>query len=189
MADRVFRKGLLLVPLLLCVFGLFAFGQSNTKQSTTSKAGTAPLEKALEMNVAEVEVGKLAQTKAENPKVKDFADMMVKDHNAAIDKLRTVPGAPSAAKPNAKQQQTADRLSKLSGPEFDREYMKAMVTDHQEAVKFFELLSKNTTATTGGSPQLAMVAQELLPTLKKHLQMAQEIQKELQSTPPKTTRK
>jgi putative membrane protein len=189
MAERVFGKGLLVIPLLLCVFGSSVYSQSSAKQAPTSKAGAAPLEKALEMNVAEVEVGKLAQTKAENPKVKDFADMMVKDHTAAIDKLRTVPGAPSAAKPNAKQQQTADRLSKLSGPEFDREYMKAMVTDHQEAVKFFEQLSKNTSATTGGSQQLAMVAQELLPTIKKHLQMAQEIQKELQSGPPKTTRK
>jgi putative membrane protein len=130
------------------------------------------------MNVAEVELGKMASGKATNPQVKEFADMMVKDHTDALNKLRAIPGAPATdVKPNAKQKQTADRLSRLSGAEFDQEYMKTMVTEHQEAAKFLEQQTRNRS-----NADLAKASQELLPTVRHHLQRAQEIQKELRSS-------
>src|SRR5262245_15842854 len=162
-------------------------------QSTANPAHASPVTKVMEMNVTEVELGKMASGKAENPRVKEFADLMVKDHTEALMKLRNVPGAPPDVKPNARQQQTMDRLSKLSGAQFDREYMRTMVSDHQQAVKFLEHLSGQAKqpGTTGGSTapsdtDLASVARELLPTVQHHLQLAQEIQKELQ--PTSTTR-
>ncbi len=95
---------------------------------------------------------------------------------------------------NAKHQMTYDRLSKLSGAEFDREYMKAMVIDHQADVRYLDQLSghsryggktgmgtqRQKPGTMTSPTDMASVAQELLPTVKHHFQMAQEIQKDLQ---------
>jgi len=197
----------LLVALVCSALMMVGYSQSNTpqggrdrnpqttttprtgadrNQTTANTAHPTPTTKVMEMNVAEVDLGKMAAGKAENARVKDFADLMVKDHTDALMKLRSVPGAPADVKPNAKQQQTMDRLSKLSGAQFDREYMRTMVSDHQEAVKALEHLSAHGGSTAPSGTDLASVARELLPTVQHHLQLAQEIQKELQTTP--TTR-
>jgi putative membrane protein len=105
------------------------------------------------------------------------------------------------------QQKTFDRLSKLSGSEFDREFMKTMVTDHQAAVRDFETHARShgnsaTTNTTGRqkpAPDNTKVnyardtdtvafANETLPTLKNHLEMAQNISKEMKAGTPVSSR-
>ena len=152
-------------------------------QSSAKSGSTSAVDRAIEVNVVEVDLGKLASGKAANSRVKDFAEMMVKDHTGALTKLRALGAGSSDVKPNAKQQQTADMLSKLSGADFDREYMKRMVSDHQEALRIFEQQSGHeqpANATAGTS--LSSVAQELLPTVRQHLQLAQQIQEDLQSS-------
>jgi len=90
---------------------------------------------------AEVELAKVASKKAVNPEVKRFAQMMIQDHTKAGDALKDVAGkfnvAP-APQVDDKHQDLMNRLSKLSGAEFDREYMKAMVDDHENAVDNLE---------------------------------------------------
>jgi putative membrane protein len=185
MTNRTLCKTVLTA---LCALTFLASGysQSNPTQATSRDASVnaTALTKLIESNVAEVEMGKIATSKATNPRVKEFAEMMVKDHTQALDKLQALSGAPSDVKPNAKQKLIAERLSKLSGAEFDREYMKAMVTEHQEDVRFLEQHSRGAKhPNAGGSTtaDLSSVAKELLPTVQRHLQMAQEIQKELGS--------
>jgi hypothetical protein len=158
---------------------------------------------AIEMNVAEVELGKIATQKAQNSRVKEFAAMMVKDHSASLEKLRPLQGGISATSPNSKHQETAERLSKLSGAEFDREYMNVMVKAHQEALSFYEKLAAPVNA--GSAPpappaatqektgaavpapdstgqELAKLAEGFLPTTRRHSQTAQKINMELQGT-------
>src|SRR5262249_3444052 len=133
MTNRTLCKTVL-AAIFALAFLASGYGQSNPTPATsrdTSVDQTA-LTKLIESNVAEVELGKIASSKATNPRVKEFAETMVKDHTEALDKLQALSGAPSNIKPNAKQKLIAERLSKLSGAEFDREYIKAMVTEHQE---------------------------------------------------------
>ena len=164
-----------------------------TTESPAIFSGGAALRQAMEMNAAEVELGKTASSKAQNARVKSFAEMMVKDHTDALSKLRAIPGGPSAEiKPNAEHQKVADHLSKLSGAQFDRAYMNEMVSGHQMALQFFEQQAKSSSGTTssttnanantrtsGNTKTLAQVSEELLPAVRMHLQEAQDIQKEL----------
>jgi len=166
---------------------------------------------AVQINVAEIEAGKMAAKKAQNPRVKEFANMMLKDHTEALAKLRPLPGGEtSGVKPDAKHQEAAERLAKLSGAEFDREYMDAMVNGHREALMFFERHSHGQPTPNGQSnsksgtaravepgvkqnpdahapsgaeynPEFSKVAAEPVPTVRQHLQMAEQIQQELQS--------
>jgi putative membrane protein len=129
---------------------------------------------AIEGNLAEVQVGRLAQDKSTDDGVRSFGDMLVKDHSAGNEKATEVAnaiGVTPPTEPNAKQKAMYDKLSKLSGPAFDREFAKMMVDDHKKDIKDFdkEVKSQN--------EQVAAFAKDTLPTLHKHLNTAESLAK------------
>ncbi len=127
--------------------------------------------------LAEVELGKLATANASNDDVKKFGQRMVDDHGKANDELASIHKQKCMNAPTAlegKEKSTYDKLSKLSGPAFDKAYMSAMVKDHTEDVKEFENESKS-----GKDPELKAFAGKTLPTLQDHLKMAKDTQSKL----------
>ena len=133
--------------------------------------------KAAQGGLAEVKLGELAQQKGSNQAVKDFGLQMVKDHSAANDELKSVASGKGVSVPdsmNAKDQATYDRLSKLSGAQFDRAYINDMVKDHVEDVAEFRKESQ-----TGQDSDIKGFAGKTLPTLQHHLEMARDAQKKL----------
>jgi putative membrane protein len=68
----------------------------------------------------------------------------------------------------------ADRMSKLSGAEFDREYVNAMVEDHEKDVNLFRMQSES-----GTDADAKAFAAKTLPTLQMHLKMIQGIQSKM----------
>jgi putative membrane protein len=128
------------------------------------------IKEAIEGNLAEVAVGKLAQEKGQSEGVRSFGAQLVKDHGAANEKATALAknmGVTPPAEPNKKQKAVYDKLSKLSGDRFDREFAKEMVADHKRDVAAFEKEAKRKEA-----PTAAFVG-ETLPTLRHHLGMAQ----------------
>ncbi|HLK21006.1 MAG TPA: DUF4142 domain-containing protein [Bryobacteraceae bacterium] len=135
---------------------------------------------AAEGGLAEVKLGELAKQKGSNQAVTSFGDQMVKDHSAANDKLKGVVSNKGVTVPdslNAKDQALYNRLSKLSGAQFDRAYITAMVKDHQTDVAEFKREAR-----VAKDADIKTFASDTLPTLEHHLQMAQEAQKQLGST-------
>jgi putative membrane protein len=124
--------------------------------------------------MAEVEMGKLAQEKAGNDQVKQFGSRMVQDHSKANDELKQVAGAKGVglpAGPDAKAQAEMKKMQGLSGPAFDKHYMDHMVADHKQDIAAFEKEAKS-----GKDPEVKAFAEKSLPTLKEHLQLAQQAQ-------------
>lgn len=92
-------------------------------------------------NMAEIELGKMAAEKATNAEVKRFGQMMADDHTAAGGKLKPIAtkhSIPMPAELDDKHRDLRDRLAKLSGAEFDREYIKAMVDGHEDVADKLE---------------------------------------------------
>lgn len=90
---------------------------------------------------AEVELARLASTHAASPDVKRFATMMVQDHTKAGNELKQVASQYNVTTTptiDEKHQDVMNRLSKLNGASFDREYIKAMIDDHENAVDSLE---------------------------------------------------
>ena len=119
----------------------------------------------------EVELGKIALTHASNSKVKDFGKRMQDDHtkgNNDLKKLASSKGVELPSKVEGKAKSTLDRLAKLSGSEFDRQYMQAMVDDHREDISAFQ-----NAAQKANDPDVKRFAEEHLPTLKTHLKIAE----------------
>jgi putative membrane protein len=173
--------------------------------------GTQFLTRAMEMNTAEVRMGELGVDKAQNSRVKDFAQMVVRDHSQSLDKIKQLLADRGVkdtgnVKLTPAEQRTYDRLSNLSGAAFDREFMATMVSAHRDAIRIFEAQSrvhgnaatnKQTGSTTidrqkpaapdqkysradlARDMDTAEFAKETLPTLRQHLQQAEEIQRSL----------
>ena len=143
---------------------------------------------AMLANKAEVKLGELAVEKAQSADVKAFAQMMVKEHTNGLNTLKEAvkgQGVEEPAQLDAKHQTLYDRLSKLSGAEFDREYMKAMVDGHREVKSMVETRANRTPTTTGTSGRVSsdsrldnavkQWATRTLPTVTKHLERAEQI--------------
>jgi putative membrane protein len=152
-----------------------AFARSSTKRSASTKPITdqAFVISASNANMAEVELGTLAEAKTSNSEVRDFAKLMVADHQKALDDLKPVAKDQNITLPtrlDARDQALKDRLDKLSGHAFDRAYMNAMVRDHRSDVVEFR-----TEAEHAKIAEVKQYASHTLPTLEDHLKLAREI--------------
>lgn len=136
------------------------------------------VDEAASGGMLEVELGALAQQNATNARVKEFGAMMVRDHSKANDQLKQLAAAKRytlSTTLKEKHQHHKDELSKKTGKDFDKAYMKMMVDDHQEDIDKFEKASKNTV-----DGDLKTFATQILPILHTHLDSAKAINKSLQ---------
>lgn len=136
-------------------------------------ADSAYIREAASMNLAEVRLGEIAEQRASNAAVKDFAKQMVTAHGTAgaqWSSLASQNRLPTSVALNSLQQQSADRLSKLSGADFDRAYMQAMVDDHQQAAGTLQRIGAG-----AQSAEVKQLAARGLETTQQHLTRAQEV--------------
>jgi len=149
---------LLLVP-------AFAYGASHPDASFYKHAAEGGLD--------EVQLGNLAQKKSHNASVQEFGSMMVTDHSAANDKLKSVAagkGISLPSSPSMSQKAEKEKLQMLSGETFDKSYIKGMIKDHKKDIAEF-----NREATSGQDPDAKAFAAATLPTLQKHLEKIESI--------------
>ncbi len=129
---------------------------------------------AAQGGMAEVELGRLAQKQGQNADVKSFGSKMVQDHSNANTELKQLAGKKTVTLPadvGAMHKATMDKLSKLTGAEFDKEYVSEMVKDHEKDVSMFQMQADSATDT-----DVKAFAAKTLPTLKMHLEMIKGIQ-------------
>lgn len=149
--------------------------QSNTGASDTTKpshSDTEFLKEAAMGGMLEVELGRVAVQNAASDQVKRFGQRMVDDHGKANDALKSLAQAEGVTLPtqlDSKHEKEMQRLQKLTGAEFDREYMKMMVSDHRKDIREFEHEARR-----GEDPEVKAFAEKALPTLREHLNMAEQ---------------
>jgi putative membrane protein len=132
--------------------------------------------------MAEVDAGKLASGKAQNPAVSRFAKMMVDEHSKTNERLKALAGKadiplPPGLDPDHKA--TLGRLEKLSGAQFDLAYMQGQLIDHQKTVQILQWEMSN-----GQDAELQRLATDALPSVIYHLQHAQAVMAELTGAVP-----
>jgi putative membrane protein len=176
-----YKKGMLAMKRVLFVIAILAamsimtaFNDAAAQTAgTLSKSDKDFVTRAAQDGMAEVALGELATRMASNEEVKQFAQRMVDDHTKANNELKELASKEGITFPNemsGKQKALQDRLAKLSGADFDREYMRAMVKDHDSAVALFEKQARS-----GGDPELKAWAEKTLPTLREHQQIARDL--------------
>jgi predicted outer membrane protein len=135
------------------------------------KASETFLKKAIEGNFAEVSMGDLAQKNGQSEGVRSYGKMLSTDHAAANQKASDAAksmGMNPPSGPNAKQKADFDKMSKMSGTDFDKMFAKHMVADHQKDIAEYKKAAKNKDA--GGQ-----YAAGQIDTLQKHLEAARSL--------------
>lgn len=128
---------------------------------------------AAQDNLLELRIGTLAQSKASDPAVKDYAQRLVKEHTDMENhwnELAARNGVDLKLVMGPKHKKKADRLKKLSGKNFDRAYMTMSIQNHQDYVEYFSKEGKATQAS-----QVRDLAAMHLSTLQQHLEQAKQI--------------
>jgi len=126
---------------------------------------------AIEGNLAEVQMGQLAQKLSTTTSVRAYGQMLEQEHTVANQKARAAASAMQVkppTQPNSKQKADFERLSQLIGITFDEQFADHMVTDHKEDIQKYEK------AAAMNNPA-GNYAKEVLPTLRKHEQNAQSL--------------
>jgi putative membrane protein len=164
--------------LRIVVIGALVAALSGTLVHAEDPSGAHFLKESMEGNLAEVKVGELAQQKGASQGVKDFGALLVKDHGMANEKAKQVAqtmGVTPPDSPDMKQKAMYHELAALSGERFDEHFVREMVKDHQDDIAKFEK-----EANTGSGPAAAY-AKQILPDLRKHLRVAEQLQQQVHS--------
>lgn len=136
------------------------------------------IEDQLEDGRAEINLGKIAAERATHPQVKQFAQMMVRDHQMAGEELRQVATQANiqltTPEPDGDHKDATEEFAELKGREFDRKYIDKMVAEHEEAVNEVEKKAESENAAVKGW------ATKTLPKLREHLEQAKQIQQTLE---------
>jgi putative membrane protein len=123
------------------------------------------LEKAAKSGMKEVEISQAVLGRLSNQSVQQFAQMMVNDHTAANNELKTL-----AAQKGVALTETTDRYTEKwsdNKRNVDKDYVKEMEDDHKDAIDLFEKAAKSE------DPDIAAFATKTLPKLQQHLQHLQ----------------
>lgn len=156
-------------------------------QNKLEHADTSFVKKAAENTKAELELAQLAQQKAADPQVKEFAQKIVTDHQKADDKLKAVAQQDNIDLPDrmpADEKTEKARLDRMSGADFDKAYMKHMVSEHEQDINDFRK-----EATNSKDDNVRKFASENLPVLEAHLKMARDINAKVNGSPEKGSKK
>ncbi|HEY6152991.1 MAG TPA: DUF4142 domain-containing protein [Candidatus Udaeobacter sp.] len=156
-------------------------------QAQTSPAG-APTDPQIAMIVVtadnvDIAAGKLAVKKSTNPKVKEFAESMVRDHTSvnkqATDlakKLKLTPEqSPTSQNLKSGGDKTLTTLRGLSGAEFDKAYIDNEVTYHEAVIKAMD----DTLIPNAKNADLKALLEKGKPIFTSHLDHAKEVQSSL----------
>jgi putative membrane protein len=124
-------------------------------------------------DLLESRLGQIAQQKAVNPSVRQFAQRMISDHSRMQGEwisMASQNGMSVNPQLDNSDKAKVDQLNRLSGPEFDRTYMNFMIQGHQDALN--RLQSEGQYAQS--APVRARVANDL-PIVRQHLLLAQQV--------------
>jgi putative membrane protein len=180
LASKYLASKYLASSFALLLLATPALAQSvGEKTGVNSVLGVAPttadfVKEAAISDMFEIQSSQLAQERG-NASEKPFAAMMIKDHQKTSDDIKAMvsSGDVKAELPTAldsSHQSSLDKLKSLKGSDFSSRYSSDQVSGHKDAVSLFERYAKG-----GENAKLKDWAGKTLPTLRHHLEMAQDL--------------
>lgn len=152
----------------LCVVANVKAAEEKTGTESKLSAGDKKfVKKAYKGGMTEVDASKMAKDKAKNDATKDVAERMITDHGKANDKLMEI-----AKEENLDLSKVEAKPVKMTGDDFDKEYLTMMKKDHETTIAMFEKEANDAGAKEDSD--VVKFAKDTLPTLKEHLQMVED---------------
>jgi putative membrane protein len=150
--------------------------EAGPSSSAQSMADQSFISEAMQGNMAEVQLAQLAQQKSQSQDVKQFAQKLANDHSQMnqkwFDPVAKQMNVSEPKGPSKKDKKLIEKLQSLNGDEFDKEYITAMLKDHQDDLKKFKQ-----EADGSQNPTLKQIAQQGETVISNHLQLAELVAK------------
>lgn len=145
---------------------------SGTPVATSGTSATGSfIQDQLALGRKQQGLAQLASERATRPEVKALAQSIVQDHEQTYTPLRQMAQSQSLTLSEPEQLRTErERLSQLSGEQFDREYLTELIADHERALTSLEEASRS------GDAQVRQWAGSAMSQVRRHLQEAQRLQ-------------
>lgn len=142
--------------------------------STAAAAAPAGqfLDDAIKGDNSEIRLGQLIASRGASPAVRSFGETLTNDHTQARDQAISVARRMHVALPRAMMAEARAEYTKLEhmrGATFDHEVKRYMINDHQKDIAKFQAQARS------GDRQTAELARAQLPTLRKHLRIAESL--------------
>jgi putative membrane protein len=148
----------------------FAGGVATAQQPALDKDF---LLKAAPQCHALVQYAELAEKRSTNEAVKTFARKIVQEHKKLHEEVARAAKDQKLAIASGTERATRDeldRLGKLTGAAFDREFLNQVIQGHEKAIQICEAQ-----AARGSDARIQRFAKDALPTLKEHLKEARKL--------------
>ena len=156
-------------------------GNSSASSGSASAADKRFVQEAMEGDMSEIQLGQLAQQKATSDQVKQFGQKLVDDHTKLDEQIKPIAEQMGVTPPtdlSAKHKAVKNRLEGLSGAQFDKEFVKYMVSDHREDDQKFKKEESS-----AKDPALKNAVTQGEPVIAEHLRMAESMQKSSSTSP------
>ncbi|OYQ37951.1 DUF305 domain-containing protein [Flavobacterium cyanobacteriorum] len=132
---------------------------------------------AAEVDMKEIELGRLAQQKGTSADVKELGRMMVDEHTKSSGETKALAKKKNIslpAAPTEKVQESLKDLNDKTGRDFDKAYADMMVDGHEKTIEKMENASEN-----AADEEIRMWAANMLPALRKHLEHAKMVKEKV----------
>ena len=146
-------------------------GSAMTEQGKLDRHDQEFLQKAAEINLTEIQLGKVAEKMSSEPSIKKIAEMLVKDHSEAnrnLERLAASKGVTLPTEPSLMDRHALSSMEKAQGDKFNKEFLSFNQKGHEKAISLFEKEAARTQ-----DPDIKAWAQKMIPALKEHLAMSQ----------------
>lgn len=170
-------RGLILEPFMTAVIVLSSGFSSNEAPKTEPLTDEQFLIKAMEASHSEVQRGEIAQKKSDSAEILKFAQHLIQEHDQCRKDLLKQAGDLKVAVVSGLSKEykdTIDRLSKLEGKDFDREYLTTVIDGHDKTIKLFQAEAKN-----GAIESLRTHAKKMVPVFQEHRKQAQNLKEKI----------
>lgn len=174
-----------MTKLFVTLAGVITTGVLAQAQTSPASAPTDPQIAMIVVTADNVDIagGKLAAKKSSNAKVKEFAELMVRDHTSVNNqatqlakKLNITPEqSPTSQSLKSDGDKMLAKLRGLSGAEFDKAYIDNEVTYHEAVIKAVD----DTLIPNAKNSELKALLETGKPIFVSHLNHAKELQTSL----------
>jgi putative membrane protein len=177
-----------LLVLTMCVSNGFAQNTTNSNSKTQTSGEKNSDSKYMMMaatsDMNEIGLSQQALSKSTNEDVKKLAQMMIDDHTKSSEELKPVAASKGVVLPtemDSKHKSAMEKMSSMSGMEFDMAYVKMMVKDHEKAVALHQK-----EASSGKDAEAKAFAAKTLPVVQMHLDMSRKLMSSMNTGDKKT---
>ena len=160
---------------LVAVGFMIAVPRANAAPTVCTK-DCSFIQAAAQGGMTEVKLGELASRAGQRDDVKQFGQRMVKEHGGINDDLKALAAQKGVTLPDildAEHQGMVDKMSALSGSDFDNAYIAGMIKDHKTDAKAFKAESSSTKDT-----DVKGFVDKTIPVVNEHLKVITAMKKQ-----------